>query len=46
MKNIDVINLNNCVIKDEKGLPLAKLVEEGDHILILSYLRELGWEVR
>jgi len=26
---IDLLNLNGCVIKDERGIPLATLYEEG-----------------
>ena len=34
MKNIDVINLDNCIVKDETGLPLAKLTERAGRVLV------------
>lgn len=34
MKNTDVFDINNCVIKDEKGMVLARLVEDGDYIRV------------
>jgi len=34
MKNIDAINLDNCIIKDEDGRPLAKISEKGDKLLV------------
>lgn len=39
MNNMDVINLHNCLVKDEHGNVLAKLVEEGDFVRVVRSSR-------
>lgn len=34
MENIDILNVNRCLVKDENGIALARLHEEGESIRV------------
>lgn len=34
MKNSEIFDMNGCVVKSSKGVRLAKLVEEGDCLVV------------
>lgn len=34
MSNIDFLNLNGCIVKDERGVALATLEERGGYIYV------------
>lgn len=60
MKNSEMFDMDGCLVKNAQGVPMARLSEEGDLIIvkrlpacslgfyfyILSYLKELGFEVK
>ena len=33
-KAIDLFNMHGCVVKDERGIPLATLLEDGEKLIV------------
>lgn len=33
-KAIDLFNMHGCIVKDERGIPLATLLEDGERLIV------------
>lgn len=33
-KAIDLFNMHGCIVKDERGIPLATLLEDGERLVV------------